>query len=177
VILSSCALTVTNGMRGREDSSSWPHRLRQPTPQDVIEKIERLRRQRWNRQADRGRGRPLAATVSRVLRRLGLNKLRALEVEPVRSYERENPGEPSISISRSSAGSVPWAIGAQVDKCCLICAHNLNGATALSLRRVKTTGVASKGWGWLLNVGATYQPGLAIPSGIPGVPLPSSRNR
>jgi transposase InsO family protein len=35
-----------------------------------------------------------AATVSRVLRRLGLNKLNALEpAEPVRRYERENPGE------------------------------------------------------------------------------------
>jgi transposase InsO family protein len=35
-----------------------------------------------------------AATVSRVLRRLGLNKLSTLEpAEPVRRYERENPGE------------------------------------------------------------------------------------
>ena len=34
------------------------------------------------------------ATVSRVLRRLGLNKLSALEpAEPVRRYEREHPGE------------------------------------------------------------------------------------
>jgi hypothetical protein len=34
------------------------------------------------------------ATVSRVLRRLGLNKLSALEpAEPVRCYEREKPGE------------------------------------------------------------------------------------
>jgi hypothetical protein len=35
-----------------------------------------------------------SATVSRILRRLGLNKLSALEpAEPVRRYERENPGE------------------------------------------------------------------------------------
>ena len=33
------------------------------------------------------------ATVSRILRRLGLNRLSALEPEPVRRYERENPGE------------------------------------------------------------------------------------
>jgi len=34
------------------------------------------------------------ATVSRVLRRLGLNRLKALKpAEPVRRYERENPGE------------------------------------------------------------------------------------
>ena len=34
------------GLAGLEDRSSRPHRLRQPTPQEVIEKIERLRRQR-----------------------------------------------------------------------------------------------------------------------------------
>src|SRR5208283_1901361 len=34
------------------------------------------------------------ATVSRILRRLGLNRIAALEpAEPVRRYERENPGE------------------------------------------------------------------------------------
>jgi hypothetical protein len=34
------------------------------------------------------------ATVSRILRRLGINKLSALEpAEPVRRYERGNPGE------------------------------------------------------------------------------------
>jgi hypothetical protein len=34
------------------------------------------------------------ATVSRILKRLGLNRLGALEpAEPVRRYERENPGE------------------------------------------------------------------------------------
>jgi hypothetical protein len=33
-------------------------------------------------------------TVSRILRRLGLNKLSALEpAEPIRRYEREKPGE------------------------------------------------------------------------------------
>ena len=35
-----------------------------------------------------------AATISRILRRLGLNRLAALEpAEPVRRYEREHPGE------------------------------------------------------------------------------------
>jgi transposase len=35
------------GLAGLEDRSSRPHRLRQPTPQGVIEKIKRLRRHRW----------------------------------------------------------------------------------------------------------------------------------
>src|SRR5215471_21725607 len=37
----------TEGLGGLHDRSSRPHRLRQPTLRDVIEKIEHLRRQRW----------------------------------------------------------------------------------------------------------------------------------
>jgi transposase len=81
------------GLAGLEDRSSRPHRLRQPTPQEVIEKIERLRRQRWTGKQIAAQAGVAPATVSRVLRRLGLNKLCALEPEPVRRYERENPGE------------------------------------------------------------------------------------
>jgi transposase InsO family protein len=65
----------------------------QPTPQEVIEKIERLRRQRLTGKQIAAEAGVAPATVSRVLRRLGLNKLCALEPEPVRRYERENPGE------------------------------------------------------------------------------------
>jgi transposase InsO family protein len=81
------------GLAGLEDRSSRPHRLRQPTPQEVIEKIERLRRQRWTGKQIAAEAGVSPATVSRVLRRLGLNNLCALEPEPVRRYERENPGE------------------------------------------------------------------------------------
>ena len=35
------------GSVGLHDRSSRPHRLRRPTPQAIIETIERLRRQRW----------------------------------------------------------------------------------------------------------------------------------
>ena len=82
------------GTAGLQDRSSRPHRLRQPTPQTVIEEIERLRRQRWTGKQIATEAGVSPATVSRVLRRLGLNKLSALEpAEPVRRYERENPGE------------------------------------------------------------------------------------
>jgi transposase len=37
------------GWAGLQDRSSRPHRLRRPTPQTVIEEIERLRRQRWTK--------------------------------------------------------------------------------------------------------------------------------
>ena len=77
-----------------QDRSSRPHRLRQPTPAAVVEEIERLRRQRWTGKQIAVKVGVSPATVSRVLRRLGLNKLSALEpAEPVRRYEREHPGE------------------------------------------------------------------------------------
>jgi len=81
------------GLAGLQDRSSRPHRLRQPTPQPVIEKIERLRRQRWTGKQIAAETGVSSATVSRVFRRLGLHKLSALEPEPVRRYERERPGE------------------------------------------------------------------------------------
>jgi transposase len=97
-----CARTVRKwvdryrreGLAGLHDRSSRPHRLRQPTPQAVVEEIEQLRRQRWTGKQIAAETGVSPATVSRVLRRLGLNKLSALEpAEPVRRYEREKPGE------------------------------------------------------------------------------------
>jgi transposase-like protein len=82
------------GLAGLQDRSSRPHRLRLPTPAAAIAEIERLRRQRWTGKQIAMQVGVSPATVSRVLRRLGLNKLSALEpAEPVRRYEREHPGE------------------------------------------------------------------------------------
>ena len=82
------------GLAGLQDRSSRPHRLHRPTPQAVIEEIERLRRQRWTGKQIAVQVGVSPATISRVLRRLGLNKLSALEpTEPIRRYEREHPGE------------------------------------------------------------------------------------
>jgi transposase InsO family protein len=82
------------GRKGLRDRSSRPHRLRSPTPQMVIDRIEALRRQRVTGKQIAKEAGVSPATVSRVLRRLGLNKLKALEpAEPVRRYEREHPGE------------------------------------------------------------------------------------
>jgi transposase InsO family protein len=84
----------TEGIEGLRDRSSRPHRLYRPTPAAIVEQVEALRRQRWT-------GKQIAvevgispATVSRILKRLGLNRIKALEpAEPVRRYEREHPGE------------------------------------------------------------------------------------
>ena len=79
---------------GLEDRSSRPHRLRQPTPSSIVAQVEALRRQRYTGTHIAAELSLSPATVSRVLRRLGLNKLAALEpAEPVRRYERQHPGE------------------------------------------------------------------------------------
>jgi transposase InsO family protein len=82
------------GPAGLQDRSSRPHRLYRPTPQAVVQRIAALRRERMPGKAIAAEVGVSPATVSRVLKRLGLNKLEALEpAEPVRRYEREHPGE------------------------------------------------------------------------------------
>ena len=76
------------------DRSSRPHRLHCPVPQTTIDRVIALRRLRWT-------GKHIAmevgvspATVSRVLKRAGLSRLRDIDpAEPVRRYERKRPGE------------------------------------------------------------------------------------
>ena len=82
------------GLAGLQDRSSRPDHLRQPTPQATIERIEALRRQRLTGKAIAAETGVSRATVSRVLKRLGLNRLSALQpAEPPRRYQRERPGE------------------------------------------------------------------------------------
>jgi len=82
------------GLAGLADRSSRPHRLYRPTPQATVEQVERLRRQRFTGKQIAAELRISPATVSRVLKRLGLNRIGALEpAAPIRRYERERPGE------------------------------------------------------------------------------------
>ena len=76
------------------DRSSRPRRLYRQTPQADVDKVEALRRERFTGKQIAAQVGVSPATVSRILRRLGLNKLSALEPgEPVRRYERDHPGE------------------------------------------------------------------------------------
>ena len=85
---------LAEGVEGLQDRSSRPHRLREPTPQEIVDKVEALRRQRWTGKQIAAELGISPATVSRILKRLGLNRIAALEpLEPVRRYERETPGE------------------------------------------------------------------------------------
>ena len=82
------------GWAGLQDRSSRPNTLRQPTPARIIQRIIALRRQRLT-------GRHIAqtvgvspATVSRVLKRAGLSRIKDLEpAEPARRYVRDDPGD------------------------------------------------------------------------------------
>ena len=84
----------TEGVDGLRDRSSRPHSLPGQTPAATCATVEALRRQRHTGKQIAAEVGVSAATVSRILRRLGLNRLAALEpAEPVRRYEREHPGE------------------------------------------------------------------------------------
>ena len=82
------------GESGLFDRSSRPHKTRSTIDAELAQRIEQLRRGRMPMRriaAIVGRSR---ATISRLLQRLGLSSLKALEPrEPVVRYEREAPGE------------------------------------------------------------------------------------
>jgi transposase InsO family protein len=82
------------GVAGLQDRSSRPHKLYRLTPATVVAQVEALRRQRHTGKQIAAELRISPATVSRILKRLGLNRIGALEpAPPVRRYEREKPGE------------------------------------------------------------------------------------
>jgi transposase InsO family protein len=82
------------GVDGLRDRSSRPHSLPSQTAPAKCAAVEAMRRQRQTGKQIAAELDLSPATVSRILRRLGLNRLSALEpAEPVRRYEREHPGE------------------------------------------------------------------------------------
>src|SRR5438874_8865218 len=83
-----------DGVDGLRDRSSRPLSSPGQTPQATCDAVEALRRQRYTGAQIARQLAISEATVSRILRRRGLNKLSALEpAEPLRRYERERPGE------------------------------------------------------------------------------------
>jgi transposase-like protein len=85
---------LADGMAGLKDRSSRPHSSPRQTPSSACAAVEALRRQRYPGKQIAAELGLSPATVSRILRRLGLNRLGALEpAEPVRRYERAHPGE------------------------------------------------------------------------------------
>jgi transposase InsO family protein len=84
----------TEGSAGMVDRSSRPRTSPKRTEATVADAIVALRRQRLTSKHIARETGVSEATVSRVLARAGLSRLKDLEpVEPVRRYEREHPGE------------------------------------------------------------------------------------
>lgn len=82
------------GIEGLRDRSSRPLSSPGQTPAATCAAVESLRRQRRTGKQIAAELGIAPATVSRILRRLDLNRLSSLEpAEPVRRYERETPGE------------------------------------------------------------------------------------
>jgi transposase InsO family protein len=82
------------GPEGLVDRSSRPHQLHRPTSPQTVQLVEALRRQRWTGFRIAGQTGLSRATVSRILRRLGINRIRDLDPKPViQRYEHAAPGD------------------------------------------------------------------------------------
>jgi transposase InsO family protein len=82
------------GAAGLADRTCRPHRLHRPTRPAQAELVEQLRRQRWTGLRISQQTGLSRATVSRILRRRKLNRMRDLEPrQPVERYEHERPGD------------------------------------------------------------------------------------
>ncbi|MGB8480927.1 MAG: IS481 family transposase, partial [Acidobacteriaceae bacterium] len=82
------------GLEALGDRSSRPHRLHRPTVAAMIQRVENLRRQRWTGYRIAQATGLSRATVSRILRKLKLNRMRALDPVPVvHRYEHAAPGD------------------------------------------------------------------------------------
>jgi transposase InsO family protein len=83
-----------NGIAGLGDRSSRPLRCPRLTSSPLLEKVLALRRLRYNGWRIAHELHLSRATVSRILRRAGLNRLRSLDPPPpVVRYEHKHPGD------------------------------------------------------------------------------------
>jgi len=82
------------GTAGLRDLSSRPHRCPRRTSSSLLERVLALRRLRWNGWRIAHELGLSRATVSRILRRAGMNRLRSLDPPPpVVRYEHKHPGD------------------------------------------------------------------------------------
>jgi transposase InsO family protein len=82
------------GAAGLQDRSSRPRRMYRPTAPELVARVETLRRERWTGVRIAQQTGLSRATVSRILRRLKLNRTGDLEPKvPVQRYEHACPGD------------------------------------------------------------------------------------
>ena len=83
-----------HGLAGLRDLSSKPHRSPRQISSSLLERVLVLRRLRWNGWRIAHELKLSRATISRILRRAGLNRLRSLDPPPpVVRYEHKHPGD------------------------------------------------------------------------------------
>jgi len=97
------------GRQGLQDRSSRPHKLRRPTPDETVRQVIALRRRRFTGEHIAAETGLSPTTVSRILQRAGLSRIKDLEPEePVCRYERARPGEMlHIDIKKLGRFAVP----------------------------------------------------------------------
>jgi transposase InsO family protein len=83
------------GFEGLKDRSSRPHHSPRKTPSILVERVLLFRRLRWNGWRIAHQLKLSRATISRILVRAGMNRLRSLDppLPPVQRYEHEHPGD------------------------------------------------------------------------------------
>jgi transposase InsO family protein len=82
------------GVAGLQDRSSRPRRSPRSTSSELVSQVESLRRERWTGVRIAQATGLSRATVSRILTRLKLNKVRMLELQPpILRYEHPTPGD------------------------------------------------------------------------------------
>ena len=115
------------GVAGLEDRSSRPYRLRAVTAPELVGRVEALRRERWTGQRIAQATGLSRATVSRILARLKLSRMRDLNPPvAIHRYEHAAPGDLlHLDIKQLKRIARPG--------------HRVNGD--------RTTGVEGAGWG------------------------------
>ena len=94
------------GPAGCADRSSRPRRMSRLTPGHVVERVVSLRRHRLTGARIAAATGVSTATVSRIIKRAGLSRIKGLKPEkPARRYEHDNPGDMTASTSRGPSAS------------------------------------------------------------------------
>jgi transposase InsO family protein len=124
------------GELGLLDRSSAPRVIPHRTGEERIEAIAALRRLRFTGPEIAETLGMALSTVSGILARIGMGKLRRLGLEPARRYERERPGE-LIHIDVKKLGRIQGGAG-----------HRVNGKRRKTATRTDAEGVRRLQVGW-----------------------------
>ena len=160
------------GRQGLTDRSSRPHVMPTAVPPALVERIEALRRQRWTGQRIATKIGFHPATVHRVLKRLGLERLRKLDPRPpVQRYEWARPGE-LLHLDTKKLGRIAH-VGHRITgdrrdttrgsgwEYAHVCVDDASRAAYVEIlpdeRKGQTTGFLRRAAAWLAHAGVRIQ--------------------